>query len=453
MRYVTLKGYYWHVPAADSKPIAEKYVDAFIERLTTPLTAEEANPPQRQPTPLPNITLTGKSYSDIVGQWQKYNATIKWSDGLGLIPPTREAVEWILTGTSRSRSEVLGTMRVKEGIATIEKIAINAVMAGATPDILPVIIAIVQSLLIPPGGDPEYAFDIMGPQASAGGLNIIIMMSGPIVNELGMWTGEKPFFYGRSPNNTIGRAVRLNTINLGWMWPGINDMGGTRETMTYTYYIAAEYSGPGNPWRPYHEVIGFKPEDSCVTSSTCGSSSPTKYAGKSAKEVIDMLIKEILAKRKSVLSDYKPEIASGGNHCSKITCHITPEMAGALYDLGYTNMEKLQKYIFDATSIPYEELTEQEKTSMQARINQSIANLGITGLRIPPEGIPAWQAGLKPGGKAPILAIPGDLVFFVNGIAGLGFAMATQTSIRSAYTWAQQITTKITGATLTKAGK
>src|SRR4030042_7186587 len=106
----------------------------------------------------------------------------RWGDGLPLIPPTPDAVKWMLSGTSRNPYEVLGTINPKPGIATIEKIAVNAVMAGAKPQYLPVIIAVMECLT-------DETFDDLHFLASAGSFNLLTVVSGPIAAEIGMEAG------------------------------------------------------------------------------------------------------------------------------------------------------------------------------------------------------------------------------------------------------------------------
>ena len=168
----------------------------------------------------------------------------------------------MLTGTSRSPNEVMGTVAPKNGTATIEKIAINAVMAGAKPEYLPVIIAAMEGLL-----DKEY--DLLHPQTSTGHFNFVVMFSGPIAKEIDMnsWIGF--LGHGWRANNTIGRAVRLSLLNLGHMWPAVNDMALVGRPSSHTLYTFAE-NEEYSPWEPYHVSQGYKPEDSCVTVSTVG---------------------------------------------------------------------------------------------------------------------------------------------------------------------------------------
>jgi hypothetical protein len=161
------------------RPIAEKAIDDIVGALTRPLTADEANPKPFVKEKLEAIQVNADSYELAAEKFNEKFLENHWGDGLPLVPPTPERVRWMLTGTSRSPQEVLGTVAPKNGIATIEKIATNAVMAGAKPEYLPVIIAAMEGLL-----DKEY--DLLHPQVSTGSFTIMIAVTGPIAKEINM---------------------------------------------------------------------------------------------------------------------------------------------------------------------------------------------------------------------------------------------------------------------------
>ncbi|UCG65638.1 MAG: hypothetical protein JSW12_00845 [Deltaproteobacteria bacterium] len=441
-RHVILAGYYWYIPPEESKPIAESHIDKIITALTSPLTPEEINPPQEAKVALPPIKITAENHAAAVEKCQKVFNDNRWSDGLAIIPPTREAVDLMLTGTSRAPDEVIGTVKAKNGIATIERIAINAVMAGASPAYLPVIIAAMEGLTHP-------TFDLLHPQASLGGFELAIWVSGPIAKELNMNYRDRLWTYGNRANCSIGRAIILCRINLGHMWPGINDMARTR-AVPFTNYTFAENNTSANPWKPYHVIQGFKPEDSCVSVSTVSPRTETTYRGATAKELLDKVTKSILASRSSVFSLYKPGIANPRAHPSKYVFMVSPEAAEDLAALGYTQ-ESLRNFVYEATSVRFEQLSPDEVSCIRSRIEQSIAGRGIFADRLPSDRIPVWQQGLRPGGKVPILVTPEDLHFVVVGAQGK--SITGWSYIRAPYTWSSHHTVKIEGATLTKAGR
>ncbi len=166
------------------RPLVEDVFDDIIAALTRPLTADEKRLPQEkgdEDGPA-QITISGDSYPEATEAFNQTYLDKKWGDGLPLVPPTPERVKWMLSGTKRAPEEILGNLNPKQGVATIEKIAINAVMAGARPEYLPVIIGVMEAL-----ADEKY--DDLHLMASAGSFNLLIIVSGPIGKEIGMEGG------------------------------------------------------------------------------------------------------------------------------------------------------------------------------------------------------------------------------------------------------------------------
>jgi len=183
---------------ATVKPLVDDIIDDFIDALITPLTAEESNPAEEKMLDDGEtaVTVTAESYRVALEEFNQKYLDNRWGDGLPLIPPTKEAVDWMLSGTNRDPYQVLGTINPKHGIATIEKIAINAVMAGARPEYLPVVIAVIECLT-------NEDYDDLHFLASAGSFNLLTVVSGPIAGEIGMEGGIGFMGHGWRSNNTI----------------------------------------------------------------------------------------------------------------------------------------------------------------------------------------------------------------------------------------------------------
>jgi len=212
------------------------------------------------------VTVSADTYAHAMQKFNRVFLDNQWGDGLLLLPPTKEAVQEMLKGTSRSPSEVIGTVAPKNGIVTVENVAINAVMAGAKPEYMPVVIAAMEGIT-----DPAY--DDLHVMTSSGSFNLAIMVTGPIAKELKINSGIGLLGYGWQANSTIGRAVRLITINAGRLWPAVNDMA-LMGRPSSQFYVFAENQDL-NPWPPFHVTQGFKPEDNCVTISSVMSSPAT----------------------------------------------------------------------------------------------------------------------------------------------------------------------------------
>jgi len=240
VRRVILPGFVWGQPVEQKAPIAKAHIGDMIDALTRPLTPDEMHAKPIEKEKYPPVKITADTYEAAVEKFNQVFLDNRWGDGLPLVPPSKEAVKWMLTGTSRSPDEVIGKVATKYGVATIEKIAINALMAGAKPEYLPVIIAAMQGLT-----DKDY--DLVHVQASKGNFTLAIIVTGPIAEEINMNSGVGFLGYGWRSNNTIGRAVRLCLINLGHMWPGINDMASVGRIMVHTNFTFAE-NRDLSPW-------------------------------------------------------------------------------------------------------------------------------------------------------------------------------------------------------------
>ena len=179
-----------------------------------------------------------------------------FSDGLPLVPPTPERVLAMLSGTKRDAQEVLGEMAPNMGEVTIEKVAINAVMAGCKPEYLPVVLAAVEAVL-------TDDYNIHGVMATTMGASPVIVVNGPIRQHIGMNMGLGALGQGNRANATIGRAVRLVVRNVGGARPGETERSTLGNPMKFTMCFA-EWE-ERNPWSPLHVERGFAKEDSVVT--------------------------------------------------------------------------------------------------------------------------------------------------------------------------------------------
>jgi hypothetical protein len=268
--------------------------------------------------------------------------------------------------------------------------------------------------------------------------------------ELGLNAADRLWTYGNRANNAIGRAIMLSRINLGHMWPGVNDMALTRAVPFTNYTFAENYESP-NPWQPYHTAYGgHSPQDSYVTVSTVSPRGTRTIRGDSGQDIVNAIIKRVQDLRPSMFSGYRPGVANVPQIFSKFVYMITPEAAAALAALGYTQ-ESLRQHIFDVTSVPFEDLSPAEIEKIKKRLQMSRDKLGLITDWVRPEYMAAWEAGLKPGGKVPLLSTPEDIRFVIAGSGGIS---ATEWFYwRSIYTWSSNNSAKIHGATLTQAGR
>src|SRR5499425_1248502 len=177
------------------------------------------------------------------------------TDGLPVVPPTRERVERMLEGTTRGRSELVGEVAPNYGRATVEKIAINAVMAGCRPDYLPVVLAAVEAACDPP-------FNLHGMSTSTHFSAPLIVVNGPIRERIALNCSFGVFGPGFRANATIGRALRLVMINVGGVRPGETSMSTFAHPGRYTYCIGEHEEA--SPWDSLAVEHGFAATDDTV---------------------------------------------------------------------------------------------------------------------------------------------------------------------------------------------
>jgi hypothetical protein len=340
MRIVTFPSEKWYRlrgTVQELRPLVEAAFNPIVEALTKPLTPEEAKPQKRSAVEYPPVRITGADYEDAV---EKFNASFlenKMGDGLPLVPPTREAVARMLKGTSRSPSEVIGKIPMKSGIATIEKIAINAVMAGAKPEYFPVIITAMEAF-VAPGYTGMGFWHMMG---SAGSFTLTIQVNGPIAKEINMNSGIGFLGDCWRANSTIGRSVRLATRNIGHTWPAENDMALTGRNSPHTFYTFAE-NEEMSPWDPYQVSHGFAKGDSTVTVTKVGSyggSGGTMFGGGAVatwteQGILDGMVKAI------------------GRGRGGYQLWVHPECAQGLSKMGFKSSKDVQDWFAKKTGLP-----------------------------------------------------------------------------------------------------
>jgi hypothetical protein len=179
-----------------------------------------------------------------------------WSDGLPVVPPTEVRVVRMLTGTTRDPSEVLGNIPPNLASCTVEKVAINAVMAGCKPEYLPVVLAAVEAAL-----EPDFCMH--GLLCTTHFAAPMVIVNGPITKAIGMNSGGNALGQGNRANSTIGRALQLVIRNVGGGVPGGIDRATLGNPGKLTYCMAEDESDP--IWDPFSVDRGIASGKSAVT--------------------------------------------------------------------------------------------------------------------------------------------------------------------------------------------
>ncbi len=204
-----------------------------------------------------------------------------FTDGLPVVPPTPERVLRMLAGTTRAPSDVVCIAPPDLVECTVEKIAINAVMAGCLPEYLPVVIAALEAAC-------TDEFNIHGVLATTMPVGPVIIVNGPIAKQIGMNSGGNLFGQGNRANLTIGRAVQLVIRNVGGGKPGGVDRAthGNPGKLSFCFAEAEDTS----PWTPLSVQMG-KPE---------GVSTVTVFAGEGPRCAVDQASREPVSLTKSL---------------------------------------------------------------------------------------------------------------------------------------------------------
>jgi hypothetical protein len=178
-------------------------------------------------------------YDDLFAAIDDY-ARRGWTDGLPIVPPTRERVDALLRTTARAPDEVVVTLATRDGLsATIEQIAINAAMAGCWPEHFPVVLATMDAM-----ADPRY--NLHAHTATMAGAQQVIVVNGPIRHRLAMQTGNGALGPGWPANNAVGRGVRLVIRNILRSVHGEFDRAGFSHPGRFGWCIAED--DENSPW-------------------------------------------------------------------------------------------------------------------------------------------------------------------------------------------------------------
>ena len=337
-------------PQNGKSAVAKGIIPKIVEALTTPLTREELYSGPFQLPKQERIAFKG-SYDQVQdffqGDLSKYITTAphsEYTDGLPVIPPTEERVAKMLKGTSQKPNKVIGNMAPGMGIATVEKVAINAVMAGAKPEYMPVLLALTETMIRDKGAQA-------GAMGGGGSFCNSVVVCGPIAKEIGInsggpeMTGPAPFTPGVPANMVIGRFMRLMKINIAGVEPGVSEAMGIGSPFKTSIVIAED--NENSPWPQMSTDLGFKDKKSTVSLMSGWSDflvgNPTRKDVGTTKAQIS---------NPDVLARYLTSIAqsaTGMTHPTQgLLVMIGPDVAKEIAKAGKTRKD-VQKWLYENT--------------------------------------------------------------------------------------------------------
>ncbi len=263
-----------------------------------------------------------------------------WSDGLPVVTPTEQRIARMLTGTRRAPDEVIGPIPPAMEIATVESVAVHALMAGCKPEYLPVVLAAVEAAC-------SEEFNMHGLLATTMPVGPVLIVNGPIRRALGMNSGMNVLGQGNRANSTIGRALQLVVRNVGGGRPGDVDRATFGSPAKVGFCFAEDEEG--SPWTPLSVDLGMQ----------AGQNTVTIFPGEAPRSVVDQLSRdpESLARSLAVnlRTVHHPKLVMG--FCGLLA--VGPEHARVFREAGWSKQDLLKR-LHELLLIPGEELVRGE---------------------------------------------------------------------------------------------
>ena len=323
-----------HLPEIREKIITVLF-DQIIDGLTKPGTGHAS---RAAGVFDPEEIVCRGSFDDV----NHYFKGHEWTDGLPIVPPTRQRIEEFLRYTDRPPHEQVAILPQANLRAVPWNIAVNGVMAGCRPEDMPILIAAAEAI-----GDEHFNLNNIG---TTWGIIPYLLVNGPIIQQLRIeYAGQ---LISRGPNPALGRALGLIIRNIAGYRPGKNQMG----TFGYPLAFALAENEAESPWEPYHVEHGFRREASTVTVGTTLNwgwpPSPYTRPDKSgAQSALELMCIELTKK------PCLPLFAEGSpkGHISDVTFLLAPPVAKALADGGYSKGQ-IREYVYQNARVPVREL-------------------------------------------------------------------------------------------------
>ncbi len=301
-----------------------------------------------------------------------------WTDGLPVVPPTRQRVEAMLGGADGAAS--LGPVPPSMGEATLERVAACAVLAGCRPACFPVVVAAARAILDP-------AFNLHGQAVTTQPAGQLVVVNGPVRRAVGLNSGMGALGPGSRANLTIGRAVRLLVTLLGGGMPGTLDRSTLGQMGKVGFCVAEDEET--SPWEPLHVERGFEPDQSVVT--LIGSDAPQNISDHRSRTPEDLAHVLAWAAASAWSTNWWPLAEPS-------VFVICPEHAEMFRGAGWTK-QRLREFMFEAVRRPAGELKRGETTQVVARAGPA----DLIGKWASPDAIVLLVAGGEAGRYSAVL--------------------------------------------------
>ncbi|MBR3880913.1 MAG: hypothetical protein IKJ34_04905 [Mailhella sp.] len=254
-----------------------------------------------------------------------------WGDGLPLVPPTPERVQAMVDAYDLPGDMPIATLAPMDGVATVENIAVNAVMAGCEPRHMPLLVAAVEAV-----SQPE--FNLRGMSTTTNPDAVLIIASGPIVEKMGLNAGVNTFGRGNRANASISRALHLIIQNVGGSRVGITDMSTIGQPGEFVMFLAE--NAKASPWPSFHTENGFFEERNVVTVASVEGYAGIMGIGYSRPQYLDLIASWMRGHDRPYRSD--------------IILLIAQDTAQMLAREGWTR-DSIRKHIAEKAKLPFRE--------------------------------------------------------------------------------------------------
>jgi hypothetical protein len=269
----------------------------------------------------------------------RYFIEHEYSDGLPIVPPTKEAVEEFLNYTDRDPDEVLGVMLPDKRSATVWNVAVNGVMSGCEPQYMPILVALAEAM-----ADPRYGVEHSG---NTPGADTLIILNGPIIKELGFNYTQGALRDGFQPNTSVGRFWRLYLRNVAGFLLHKTDKatyGNTwRVVLAENEDVLKEIG-----WEPNSVEMGFKAGDNTVTVARyTGGGSLSSVTGSTPEEMLPYVADSVLRFNNWQITF----TTSHGNGTLRPLIVLSPIIAETIAKAGWSKLD-VKRYIFEHARMP-----------------------------------------------------------------------------------------------------
>ncbi|MSQ55481.1 MAG: hypothetical protein EXR31_08950 [Betaproteobacteria bacterium] len=300
-----------------------------------------------------------------------------WSDGLPVLPPTPERVSRMMAATVRPPEEVVARLNPRQGDATVERVAINAVMAGCAPEHFTIVLAAVEAVA-------ERAFNLHGIQATTNPVGPLVIVNGPARLTAGMNCGRNALGPGCRANATIGRALRLCMINIGGGIPGETDKAILGMPGKYTFCLGENEEE--SPWEPLHATRGFSAADSAVTVVGAQGTNNVVILSGIAEDALYLVADAMMTMGNNNV------VSGNGNP----VVFISPGNARLMVEQGFKTRRSVQEYLFEHARIPVERFPAREILPSKPMSIRTIIDGKVCALHRPEDLLVVVAGGPEP---------------------------------------------------------